>query len=204
MMKKKSFLVLLLLSALVLGGCRSAVSELPSPAPQIPYEPDLPDTIRVDETGVPVMNVYVVEDDQTVEMDIESYLCGVLAGEMQNDWPLEALKAQAILARTFVIKFLSEKQSKYEGADISTDIEEAQAYNAKEINDNVRAAVDETRGLVVCYENEPIYAWFHAHSGGLTELAKPVWPGRTTNRPIHTAWRAGNRTLFPTRPTRRR
>lgn len=171
MMKKRMLLATLLLLTLIFGGCRSAVSELPSATPNIPYEPDLPDTIRVDETGIPVMNVYVVEDEQIIEMDIERYLYGVLAGEMQNDWPMEALKAQAILARTFVIKFLSEKQSKYDGADISTDIEEAQAYNAAEINDNVRAAVEETRGLVVCYESEPIYAWFHAHSGGQTAEA---------------------------------
>ncbi len=171
MMKKRCCLIALLLLALMLSGCRTAVSELPKGTEEIPYEPDLPDTIRVDETGVPVMNVYIVEDKNTVEMDIESYLCGVLAGEMKNDWPMEALKAQAILARTFVIKFLTEKQSKYEGADISTDIEEAQAYNADEINERVRAAVDETRGLVVCYENEPIYAWFHAHSGGQTASA---------------------------------
>lgn len=171
MMKKKCFLILLLLLALILSGCRTAVSELPGGTPEIPYEPDLPDTIRVDEAGVPVMNVYIVEDKNAVEMDIESYLYGVLAGEMKNDWPMEALKAQAILARTFVIRFLSEKQSKYEGADISTDIEEAQAYNADEINERVRAAVDETRGLVVCYENEPIYAWFHSHSGGQTAEA---------------------------------
>ena len=170
-MMKKRCLILLLLCVLVLGGCRTAANELPGDTGDIPYEPDLPDTIRVDETGIPVMNVYVVEEENTQEMDIESYLCGVLAGEMKNDWPMEALKAQAILARTFVIKFLSEKQSKYEGADISTDIEEAQAYNAAEVNDRVREAVNATRGLVVCYENEPIYAWFHAHSGGETAEA---------------------------------
>lgn len=170
-MKKRCFLVLLLLLAFVLSGCRTTVSELPEGTKEVPYEPDLPDTIRVDETGLPVMNVYMVEDKNTVEMDIESYLYGVLAGEMKNDWPIEALKAQAILARTFVIKFLSEKQSKYEGADISNDIEEAQAYDADEINERVREAVDETRGLVVCYDNEPIYAWFHAHSGGQTAEA---------------------------------
>lgn len=170
-MKKRCFLVLLLLLAFVLSGCHTTVSELPEGTKEVPYEPDLPDTIRVDETGLPVMNVYMVEDKNTVEMDIESYLYGVLAGEMKNDWPIEALKAQAILARTFVIKFLSEKQSKYEGADISNDIEEAQAYDADEINERVREAVDETRGLVVCYDNEPIYAWFHAHSGGQTAEA---------------------------------
>ena len=104
------------------------------------------------------------------EMDIETYVMGVLAGEMKNDWPEEALKAQAILARTFVLKFIETKDSKYDGADISTDVSEAQAYSEADINDNVRAAVEETRGLVMSYEGELPQAWFHAHAGGKTEL----------------------------------
>jgi len=95
---------------------------------------------------------------------------GVLAGEMKNDWPLEALKAQAILARTYVLKFIETKDSRYDGADISTDIEEAQAYNAQAVNDNVRSAVDKTHGMVISADGEYPYAWFHAHSGGKTEL----------------------------------
>ena len=101
---------------------------------------------------------------------METYVMGVLAGEMKNDWPEEALKAQAILARTFVLKFVETKDSQYEGADISTDVSEAQAYSAEDINDNVRAAVEETRGLVMSYDGELPQAWFHAHAGGRTEL----------------------------------
>ena len=114
--------------------------------------------------------VYEVEDDSIAEMDMETYVMGVLAGEMKNDWPEEALKAQAILARTFVLKFVETKDSQYDGADISTDVSEAQAYSAEDINDNVRAAVEETRGLVMSYEGELPQAWFHAHAGGRTEL----------------------------------
>jgi stage II sporulation protein D len=101
-------------------------------------------------------------------MGLEEYLCGVVAGEMNCEWPMEALKAQAILARTFVLRFMTEKQSKYEGADISTDIEEAQAYRAQAINDRIRKAVGSTRGMVLSFEGEFPYAWFHAHSGGQT------------------------------------
>ena len=57
---------------------------------------------------------------------------GVLAGEMRNDWPMEALKAQAVLARTFVLKFISEKNSRYDGADISTDITVLETMMARE------------------------------------------------------------------------
>jgi len=93
-----------------------------------------------------------------------------VAGEMKNDWPMEALKAQAILARTFVLKFCQDKQSKYEGADISTDVAEAQAYAPKSVNARVRQAVDETRGMALSWQGEYPNAWFHAHSGGMTEL----------------------------------
>ena len=89
---------------------------------------------------------------------------------MKNDWPEEALKAQAILARTFVLKFIETKDSKYDGADISTDVSEAQAYSEADINGNVRSAVEETRGLVMSYEGRLPQAWFHAHAGGKTEL----------------------------------
>lgn len=171
-MKRKLLWVLLFL-CMLLSAC-SRVDNVPNPTAtaKINYEPDLPDTIRVNEQGVPVLKVYVKDEEKIVEMDIETYLHGVLAGEMKNDWPLEALKAQAILARTFVVKFLSEKQSKYEGADISTDIEEAQAYDASGINERIGQAVAETRGQIVTSEGEPIYAWFHAHSGGKTATAR--------------------------------
>ena len=63
----------------------------------------------------------------------------MVAGEIKNDWPLEAIKAQAIIARTFVLQFISEKgRSKYENAHVSTDIEEAQAWNAGAVNDRIK------------------------------------------------------------------
>lgn len=121
----------------------------------------------------PLLNVHVVASEAVVSMDIETYVAGVVAGEMPNDWPLEALKAQAILARTFVLKFITEKDSRYPGADISTDIAEAQAYNAEAINERVLRAVQETAGLILLTaDNQLPYAWFHSHSGGMTETAR--------------------------------
>ena len=131
------------------------------------------DKLKTNENGVPTFSVYVVDDKKVENVDVESYVEGVLAGEMKNDWPLEALKAQAILARTFVLKFVSEKESRYEGADISTDITEAQAYNAAEINERIEQAVAETCGQVLLTASGELpYAWFHAHSGGKTALAR--------------------------------
>ena len=120
----------------------------------------------------PLLAVHVAEKSAVVHMDIEAYVAGVVAGEMPNTWPLEALKAQAILARTFVLKFVSEKDSRYPGADISTDIAEAQAYNAEAVNERVLRAVQETAGLILLTEDGTLpYTWFHSHSGGMTETA---------------------------------
>ena len=130
------------------------------------------DKLKTGKNGELLLQVYVVEDQQVEERELESYVEGVLAGEMKNDWPLEALKAQAILARTFVLKFVQKKESQYPGADISTDIEEAQAYDASAVNERIQQAVEETRGLVLSCEGELPYAWFHAHSGGMTEYAR--------------------------------
>ena len=132
--------------------------------------PEIPQRLGRNNDGVPILSVYNVEKEEIEETDIESYIMGVVAGEMKNTWPMEALKAQAILARTFTMKFLSTKTSAYAGADISTDVHEAQAYNADAINDRIREAVNETRGIVMSADGEFPHAWFHAHSGGMTEL----------------------------------
>lgn len=132
--------------------------------------PRLPEKLSIGKNGVPVLTVHDVSKDKNEDMDIESYVMGVVAGEMKNDWPMEALKAQAILARTFVLKFCEDKTSKYSGADISTDVAEAQAYAPQSINARVRQAVDETRGMALSWQGGFPNAWFHAHSGGMTEL----------------------------------
>lgn len=153
-------LFFLLLMPLLLTNCTVqskdlAVEVLPSPS----AEP-------------PVLRVHLTEQNTVVQMDIETYLAGVVAGEMPNTWPMEALKAQAILARTFVLKFITEKDSRYPGADISTDIAEAQAYHAEAINERIQRAVQETAGQILLTEDGTLpYTWFHSHSGGRTETA---------------------------------
>ena len=160
----------LLLLCISLTAC-AASGEPDLPAVTLP--PSLPEDIVTGEDGIPTLEVYVTAEGTVSPMDIETYVMGVVAGEMKNDWPMEALRAQAILARTFVMRFVSEKESRYEGADISTDITEAQAYNAENINDHIREAVDSTRGQVLVTPSGTFpYTWFHAHSGGTTALAR--------------------------------
>lgn len=167
MTRSKRFAAFGIMLCLLMSGC-SNINET--------YRPNsvdklaLPEKLSTDEEGVPVLDVYDISAKKLERMDIETYVAGVVAGEMKNDWPLEALKAQAILARTFVLKFCDTKQSRYEGADISTDVEEAQAYAPESINARVQKAIEETRGVVMSADGEYPYAWFFAHAGGKTDL----------------------------------
>lgn len=172
-MRKISFLVIVLMCAALLAGCASGAENMPENTQKPAQEkPVLPEKLPLNDEGIPMIRVFEMDEETISEMDLESYLMGVVAGEMKNDWPMEALKAQAILARTFVLKFCDEKKSKYPGADISTDIEEAQAFDATAVNERVEQAVKETEGMVLSHNGELPYAWFHAHSGGMTAKAK--------------------------------
>lgn len=165
------FVLLMLTLAFLLNGCSTAIgSQQSNISSQNVDLPALPEKLELNTEGIPILKVYDVSSKTTEEMNLEDYVMGVIAGEMKNDWPLEALKAQAILARTFVLKFCDTKTSQYDNADISTDIEEAQAYAPDKINDNIRRAVQETEGMVMSDDGEYPFAWFFAHSGGKTEL----------------------------------
>ena len=166
-MKNRHLLLFGLLICLFLTACAAPKAEAPVPTPALPAN------MAQDDGGLPLLHVYIAEEETVIPMDIESYVCGVVAGEMKNDWPLEALRAQAILARTFVLKFVAEKDSRYEGADISTDISEAQAYNTEAVNNRIREAVSSTAGQILVQADGSLpYTWFHAHSGGITALAR--------------------------------
>ncbi|MBO5244682.1 MAG: SpoIID/LytB domain-containing protein [Selenomonadales bacterium] len=121
--------------------------------------------------GEPEIRVYFHEENTVRQMPLESYLEGVVAGEMKNDWPIEALKAQAIVARTYTLAKMAEGELTEHSADASTDIREFQAYRADAVNDAVKQAVQMTRGQVLEYEGAPILAWFHASAGGKTATA---------------------------------
>ena len=136
-------------------------------------KPSLPKPIATGENQEPSLKVYVVQEEKVREMKFEEYVANVVAGEIKNDWPVEAIKAQAIIARTFVLQFIDEKgKSKYENAHVSTDIEEAQAWNAGAVNDRIRQGVEDTRGQVIVYDGEFARTWFHANAGGKTATPK--------------------------------
>ena len=198
MMKRLACAMLMLYLMLSLTGCTSNAHGAPVPETTPDAAQLKADAVNwpkgkltLNSEGIPELHVYVVEEKASRAMDIETYVEGVLAGEMKNDWPLEALKAQAILARTFVLKFIQDKESKYPDADISTDIEEAQAYAAADVNERIQQAVSETRGTVLSSRGALPYAWFHAHSGGATDLAT-VGLGWDEAEPAYTQCTQGN------------
>ncbi|MDN5301309.1 MAG: stage sporulation protein [Thermoanaerobacteraceae bacterium] len=171
-MVKKRWIALVLILVLAMSmtaGC----SRLRGRPARKPALPKIPDKINRRAGVEPRLRVYDIQTNTTKEMNLEDYVAGVVAGEMENYWPVEALAAQAILARTYVLEFIEDKGgSKYSNADISTDFEEAQAWNPGNINENIKKAVSMTRGKVVTYQGKYIKAWFHSHAGGITATAK--------------------------------
>ncbi|AYO32146.1 SpoIID/LytB domain-containing protein [Biomaibacter acetigenes] len=170
-MKKRwiALVLILVLAMSMTAGC----SRLRGRPARKPALPKIPDKINRRAGVEPRLRVYDIQTKTTKEMNLEDYVAGVVAGEMENYWPVEALAAQAILARTYVLEFIEDKGgSKYSNADISTDFEEAQAWNPGNINENIKKAVSMTRGKVVTYQGKYIKAWFHSHAGGITATAK--------------------------------
>ena len=142
--------------------------------------------------AAPIICVYNVEDGTLMRMDLESYLVGVVAAEMPATFSLEALKAQAVAARTFAIRRMIEPNSNVRAlhpeAQITTSVTTCQAWINEETQrkrwgdeyDLWRAkiiqAVTETEGEVLCYGNELIDPVYHAScGGGYTEAAEQVW-----------------------------
>jgi len=138
-----------------------------------PFARPAPNSKWTGATAEPDIRVYMNDTGTIQTMKFEKYIEGVVAAEMDPSWPLEALKAQAIVARTFTIEELERTggvANIHPGADVSTSPEEFQAYNASRVTDTVRRAVAETRGQIITYQNRPIRAWFHSDSGGQTAL----------------------------------
>ncbi|MCL2588786.1 MAG: SpoIID/LytB domain-containing protein, partial [Oscillospiraceae bacterium] len=110
-------------------------------------------------------------------IDVEDYLKGVVPYEMPASWPLDALKAQAVTARTFAVANFGRFGS--HGFDL-TNTTVTQVYRGMggSANANTNRAVTETRGQVILHNGSPIDASYHSTSGGATEDAANVWGGQ--------------------------
>lgn len=130
------------------------------------------------------------DENKIEEIDLEEYLYGVVSAEMPASFEEEALKAQAVVARTYTIYKIVNNDGKHGKADICDDSTCCQAWiseqdrkdrwdeDEKEENWNkIVNAVNSTQGKIVTYNGEPINAFFHSNSGGTTEAPIEVWGG---------------------------
>ncbi len=125
---------------------------------------------------------------ETEQVNVDDYLCNVVSAEMPADYEVEALKAQAIVARTYTIYKVLNK--KHDNADICDDSTCCQAWISKDDRlarweeskresnwQKICDCVNSTKGKVITYDNQPINAFFHSNSGGITEVPVNVWGG---------------------------
>lgn len=127
------------------------------------------------------IEVYRKEKEKTEKVPLEEYVASVVAAEMPAEFEMEALKAQAIVARTYVINYLTRKEESI------TDTTEHQVYkNKQELQKQwgenfsdywkkINEAVQATEGIVITYKEEPITPTYFSMSNGYTEDPKFYW-----------------------------
>ena len=127
----------------------------------------------------------VLCEGEVLEMDMEDYLIGVVAAEMPADFETEALKAQAVAARTYALYCAG--TGRHPVADVCTDYACCQAWRSEESlrrdwgaeyearHEKIAAAVRATGGEILCYAGQAIFAAFHSSSAGYTESCGAIW-----------------------------
>jgi len=176
-------LIVIVLPVLLVRSCRHPASERPPAAERTP--------IASPAGKIPIL-VFNHLSQQLVQMELEEYLVGVVAAEMPASFALEALKAQAVVARTYTVNkmrsFGGKGCSRNPGADICTDPACCQAWeseaqslskwpaaDAGQYLDKLLQAVAQTAGKVVLHNGQTIDAVFHSNCGGHTENSEDVW-----------------------------
>lgn len=109
------------------------------------------------------------------EISIERYLLGVLPFEMDPQWPQQALRAQAVVARTFAYTQLGKYRK--EGFDLSDDTRSQVFGGLGADTPAVRQAVEATRGEVLGYKGKILDVYYHSCCGGHTESPATLWGG---------------------------
>ena len=129
-----------------------------------------------------------VTDNKIKKARLEKYLVGVVAAEMPAEYHIEALKAQAVAARSYILKSVFSAQPRHSDADICNNPNHCKAYLGEEslkdrwpedkLNGYLKKiclAVDSTRGEYLTCEDQVVEAFFFARSGGKTENSEDVW-----------------------------
>lgn len=126
-----------------------------------------PDTLP----SKPVVAIKVLHKERIIELPVEEYVARVLAGEVSESWPMEALKAQAIAARTFAIKKMGERPKAQ--FHIKSSVMD-QVFKTK-TRPKFQEATKETSGLVLTDGKRLVETSFHSTCGGSTTSAQSVW-----------------------------
>lgn len=161
------------------AGSGSAVAAVP-PAVRLP---------AAAASELPSVSVYLTKTGDIETLPFEQYVTGVLAAEMPADFELEALKAQAIAARTFIVRRLAEGDRSgvpVPGADVVDSVDHQAYLSSKELDKwielgksdqlaKLRRAVEQTKGIIMTYQGKPITATFFSASGGYTENSEEYW-----------------------------
>ncbi len=121
------------------------------------------------------LNIFIHDNDILVVnvLGIEKYLGSVVGSEMPPEWPLEALKAQAIASRTYALK--QKGNTLY---DIDSTNKNQVYIGLEARTQKTKKAVTSTRSLVLTYKNKLINSLFHSSSAGMTENSQDVWKNK--------------------------
>lgn len=139
---------------------------------------------KFSETAVKENTIKVFFHKEAVirEISLEEYIKGVLYGEMPSYYSIEALKAQAVAARSYTVYRIRNGSTHQNGADVCTDYTHCQAWTADSAEtpypESIVRAVDETKNTICTYNGECINAMYFSNSGGATESIENVWGGR--------------------------
>ena len=110
-------------------------------------------------------------------LTLDDYIQGVIVREMSSSWPLEALKAQAVCARTYAYRNYAAQRHSSQGFDLCNTVH-CQAYSGmSEVTAESSRAVTETHGEYLWYDGELIDAVYFSSDGGATESSENVWGG---------------------------
>ena len=183
-MKNALRISLLLIALLFLLAWRFAPARHASDEPEPSGEVRRPDAAVPDHTRT----LRVLHGGAVEEMTMDEYLLGVLRAEMPASFELEALKAQAVAARTYTLHKMAQGAiARHPDADACDDITCCKAYETAEdaaagwgagalyYEEKLARAVAETDGEVIVYDGEPVLAVFFSSAAGHTQGAGEVW-----------------------------
>jgi len=158
------------------------------PPPAVTVQPaavsEGPEIVLVPAAAAPE-SLLIKHGDELMEMELEEYILGVLAAEMPADFEPEALKAQAVAARSYALYCAA--ADKHGDARLCTDHRCCQAWKSEEAmrqtwgenyekhRQKLLSAVESTAGQYLSYEGEPVFAAFHSSSAGCTESSGAIW-----------------------------